>query len=386
MQQSKNNDCRVMGDKMRKPRIYWASDYDGVGNGYGYTRHNKMMRKYAEPYFEFSEDAEIALTILSADKYKPVPGKYNILFTMFEAQQLPPSYLNNMRYADELIAPCTFVKDLFKREGVSQKISVCREGIEPDKFPFKERSFDIKKDKFRILWIGAPNPRKGYKTILNMIPYFERFPSIEIYMKTTAPKVDYDKAREKLSDEDFKKYGEEVLERERITKIELGEVKPVNDLYEVLGKHKNVIFDSRNITDDELLELYHSAHAFAFPSVGEGWGLTLCEAMATGLPCVSPRHTGMVDYFDKSVGYELPFSLSDYVDIQSYDYKAQFLIPSTKDLIRQLENIILNYKQALKKGRKASERIHNGFTWDLSAKRLAEIISKTESKMSQRAA
>jgi glycosyltransferase-like protein len=41
------------------------------------------------------------------------------------------------------------------------------------------------------------------------------------------------------------------------------------------------------VPDDELRAWYHAADAFAFPSVSEGWGLVVLEAMAAGLPVVA---------------------------------------------------------------------------------------------------
>jgi glycosyltransferase involved in cell wall biosynthesis len=41
------------------------------------------------------------------------------------------------------------------------------------------------------------------------------------------------------------------------------------------------------VEDDELPIWYHAADALAFPSVNEGWGLVVLEAMAAGLPVVA---------------------------------------------------------------------------------------------------
>ena len=41
------------------------------------------------------------------------------------------------------------------------------------------------------------------------------------------------------------------------------------------------------VSDDDLVAWYHAADAFAFPSVNEGWGLVVLEAMAAGLPVVA---------------------------------------------------------------------------------------------------
>jgi glycosyltransferase-like protein len=43
------------------------------------------------------------------------------------------------------------------------------------------------------------------------------------------------------------------------------------------------------VPDDEMAAWYHAADAFAFPSVNEGFGLAVLEAMAAGLPVVLTR-------------------------------------------------------------------------------------------------
>ena len=42
-----------------------------------------------------------------------------------------------------------------------------------------------------------------------------------------------------------------------------------------------------DMTDDELINLYQNALLFVFPSLEEGFGMTLLEAMSCGCPCVS---------------------------------------------------------------------------------------------------
>ena len=41
------------------------------------------------------------------------------------------------------------------------------------------------------------------------------------------------------------------------------------------------------VSDDELPAWYRAADAFAFPSVKEGWGLAVLEALSAGLPVVA---------------------------------------------------------------------------------------------------
>lgn len=62
----------------------------------------------------------------------------------------------------------------------------------------------------------------------------------------------------------------------------------------VMQRARALGLDARNdvvilgtVSDAELAGWYHSADVFVFPSVKEGWGLALLEAMASGLPAVA---------------------------------------------------------------------------------------------------
>ena len=128
----------------------------------------------------------LPLHIVTSDIFKPIPGKFNILFTMWEFLDLPNSYIRSINLADAVIVPCQFCKDLFKKF-TTKPVYVCQEGIEPENFPFFDRSVSPNK-KFRFLWCGAPNMRKGYPLVLEAIKQLGNNPGIEFYIKTTIPK------------------------------------------------------------------------------------------------------------------------------------------------------------------------------------------------------
>ncbi len=61
---------------------------------------------------------------------------------------------------------------------------------------------------------------------------------------------------------------------------------------DVLARARELSLDDRirlvgTVSDRELADWYHAADAFVFPSVKEGFGLVLLEAMAAGLPVVA---------------------------------------------------------------------------------------------------
>src|SRR5205085_11759892 len=55
------------------------------------------------------------------------------------------------------------------------------------------------------------------------------------------------------------------------------------------------------VADDELRAWYHAADALAFPSLKEGWGLVVLEAMAAGLPVVATDIPVLREYLTPGV-------------------------------------------------------------------------------------
>lgn len=315
-------------------KINWASVYkdNAMGNAYGYRTHNDTLKKYVEKIADILPEAKNSLLIASPEYYtQRLPG-VNFLFTMFEGTTIPDRYKEFIDKTDYIITPSTWVKALFDRYYDPSKVFVVNHGVEHD-FTFKKRKYP-KTRPFRYLWVGAPNARKGWEEIIHAWKYaFENDPRVELYIKTT--------------------------------------------VIDGVQKRKNVILDGRNLDRSELIKLYHDAHCFVFPSRGEGFGLTLAEAMRTGLPCIATYYSGQTDFFDKNVGYPIGYSLGDaevtYIG-DSYKEVTQIAYPHVDEMIRSMVDVRVNYKEALKIGEKASKRIYSQFAWPIAARKLVDII------------
>jgi len=338
-----------MDKKEMRGKIHWATPIDDsvIGNGYGYRIHNQELKKATERIATITEDAEDALIILSPEFYTDrVPGKANWLFTMFEGTELPLIYQRSIQKADFLLAPSTWVAELLRKYFDRDRIFVVPHGISRD-FTYKKRLYPVNKP-FRYLWIGAPNPRKGYEELIYTWDIvFKDDLSTELYMKTTL----------------------------------VGNEKLYSGLEKKKGKKGNVILDGRDITRKELIELYHSAHCFVFPTRGEGFGFTLAEAMATGCPSIATLYSGVTDFFNTLVGYPIGYKMDrgkvSFIGAKpdEAEHETDMAMPDVEDLVCAMADVRMNYGIATDKAAAASKKIRTEFTWGKAARTLMEIIN-----------
>lgn len=321
----------------RTIKLFWGSNLKAnIGNAYGYYVHNRNLRHYVSKIINICDNPEKAtdaIYIISPEFFRgKIPNVKTYLFTMFEGTTIPEQYKTNMDKADYLLAPSKFVKKLFDQYYDPLKTFVVNHGVEK-KFKFKKRKFPTNRP-FRFLWVGAPNPRKGWQEIMTVWDkLFKDNPNIQLYIKTT-----------------------------RVGKIE---------------KMSNVILDGRDLDDKQLVKLYHSAHCFVFPTRGEGFGLTLAEAMRTGLPCISTYYSGVTDFFDDKAGYIIKHNMGEGRVIFIGDKNVEdtmIAFPNVEDLAIKMAHVYNNYQEALTKGQKAAKRISSKFTWERSASTLLSIL------------
>jgi glycosyltransferase involved in cell wall biosynthesis len=269
-----------------------------------------------------------------------LPHKRIVLFTMFEGLQIPDSYKDNLKNVDYLMVPSTWVKGVFSQYFDENKINVVPEGAEPlFRYHHRKNHPNI----FRFLWVGAPNPRKGYQEIVTIWDKsgLINHPKLELYMKTTnIPDV-------------------------------------------TIKKMKNIVLDNRKLPPEQnkkmMYQIYCDAHCLVLPTRGEGWGLIGCEGMATGLPCIITGFSGHMDYFDETVGYPVAYEIKKgkiLSPIQGDLGEVDMAYPDMNDVLTKMHYVWANYKEALEIGRKASIRIKTRFTWELAAEKYVKAMEE----------
>lgn len=340
-------------------KLQWTANWNMKGNGYGYSTHQRMLRAALEAQgVQMSDDADVAVHIVVPTGFMPIYKKFNVLYTMYEGETLPADWVPPLRLADLVVVPCTHNVRVFERY-TDAPVVVCWEGVDVERFTFHERKAPREPDPFIFLWVGASNPRKGYEHValawsIFMKKYPKEWARCKLIMKTT-----------------------QVTKDERLVRF--------------AAHHVDV--DTRDYSTENLVGLYHYANAFLFPTMGEGFGLTLAEAMATGLPCVFTPWSGPNDFISDAEGYSLRFKMKDTGTIRVLDdgtrenyHTTTSVSVDCEHLAQRMAQVFAGYGAALDKGRRAAARIRRDITWEKSARSFIEIIQRYTGKKQEAAA
>ncbi len=81
----------------------------------------------------------------------------------------------------------------------------------------------------------------------------------------------------------------------------------VPERFAPLLKQKGVRHLTRHLSDEEMNELYAKSHVFILPSIDDGFGMVVAEAMTSGMPVIVTEHVGIADGITNGMeGYVVP--------------------------------------------------------------------------------
>jgi len=173
-----------------------------------------------------------------------------------------PQYIY-ISFFDDIIVPSPYTFDVAKK-------LFPRKTIYYIPLPFKH-NFSVSNDyeKGNLLYVGTIDKRKGLKYLIEAIALIKR------------ERNDFDFNLNIVGKITEQAYYQGILEQIRMQGVE--------DKVKFLGR----------VSDEQLEECYKKAELFVFPSLLEGYGIVLVEAMSKGLPIIA---------FDNSA---IPYSITD---------------------------------------------------------------------------
>lgn len=317
-----------------------AGAYIAGGNFYGYWLTIERTRAAMEKLgMKWSARSNINFQYCAPHAYEHFPGKFNVLCSMYESPDAPQDVLDRVSKADLIIVPSKFCQGFFEK-WTGKPVKVVPLGIDHIPYVQREAPKDESK-KFRFLWVGAFNARKGWWSLGTVWEhFFAQVPFVELYIKTTShdPKIQ-------------KQF--------------------------VKG---NTIVDARTLTNEELIDLYHSAHCFVMPTMGEGWGLTVAESMSSGCPTIVTGYSGILEFANRRNAFFPPHELHR-IEASMGGPAAtnptgnyQFATVDLPGLGKTMAQVMHDYQNSLIVGKRAAKDMRE-FTWERSAAGIRDIVA-----------
>lgn len=232
-----------------------------------------------------------------------------------------------------------FKKDIFNQIIVScewnQKVFADQTSIKTDIiYPYVYDYYDLKqknkKNKFRIFSMSQWQHRKGFDILLKA--YYQEFfdqDDVELLIKT------YRGETAKGSSEEKEK---QIIAQEIIAN------KNSCLHYGKLPSSK-VLLKTGFCSKEEIKKFYEEADVFCASSRGEGFGLTIAQAILSGVPVVVPNLGGHLDFVDRDNSFliESRFESAHNMPFENYSSKdMNFIEPSilsTRQQLRKAYNL-----------------------------------------------
>lgn len=133
-----------------------------------------------------------------------------------------------------------------------------------------------------------------------------------------------------------------------------------------------VHFMRERLGDDDIPRLYASADCLVHPYRGEGYGLTVAEGMACGLPVIVPAGGSTADFCDEGTALLVPSHplvlKSTRVGDMELAGAVSVIEVRALDLARRMRDAYERRAEARAIGRRASAHVREHHTWDAAAR------------------
>ncbi len=121
--------------------------------------------------------------------------------------------------------------------------------------------------------------------------------------------------------------------------------------------------------------LYTSVDCYVHPLRAEGFGITILEAMACGLPVIATPWSGPADFLSPRYAYTLGHGAPVPEKSRSGAITRYHVEPDLDHLVHLMRHVYEHRDEAKAVGLRAARVAHAGWTWQDAAKKLASVFA-----------
>lgn len=225
----------------------------------------------------------------------------NTNIVVWETQKVPDLWMDSYKkYFKQILVPCEWNKQVFESQT----------GLKTFKVPYmleftNEPVQRNRKNIFNIVSMSQWTKRKGFDILIKAYcSEFYHHEDVLLTIKTYGHAASTGRFEEDKNSiiNDIKTYKAGIIDYNNLMKCK------INIITGVLGKQ-------------EINKIYDNSDIFCLPTRGEGFGLTIAEAISRNMPVIVPNKGGHLDYIHKNNFFvESRFITS--TDVYSSDYSS----------------------------------------------------------------
>jgi glycosyltransferase involved in cell wall biosynthesis len=258
-------------------------------------------------------------------------GKATIGYTRCGEVILPDTMKEPMNKCDAIFVASTSAQASFA-EQLNVPVYVLSGGVDLNLFSYIERDYQV--DPFVFLHAGSTDWRKGSDIACEAFKVaFDGIVNVRLVIMTPGETPMFLELREKYKSD-----------RRYVFKVN-----PVSNRAEMAQKY------------------YANAHCLVYPSIMEGWGRCLAEAMATGMPVVCFRASSMLDQFHGTCGWWVE---------PGKDLEGIYPLPSLNSLVDAMGLAWYKRNECSERGIAGFGRAVTELTWQAGIKKALPVLEE----------
>ena len=294
------------------------------------------------------------------DRFVLGTGK-NILYTVAESK-IPYRWSVICNQCDVVFTATNFCKEVMVESGVDENIIK----IIPHCYDVKDWNLEVEplnifnlKD-YNFLFIGDYTPRKGGDLLIkNYIKTFQGDKNVSLTIKSYYNSFSTD---------------DQIVLVNRIKNIIKNSGIPS---YEV----PSIYFYGESILEKFMPRFIKSFDCLVSPHHGEGWGLSISQAQSLGIPVISTRYSGNLDFMNDDISYFVEIdgmeNVCDEMVKINPNYEGMMWAKLNEDSLCESMKFVRNNKEdSIRKGEKASVFMSGNFNYEKISDQIIDELEK----------
>jgi glycosyltransferase involved in cell wall biosynthesis len=248
-----------------------------------YVPNMKIIKdaKVVELYTKKFDMPDFVIRNVYPPRICDMKGRNNLIYFYWEESRIPKQWTNDFNRLDAILVPSSFVKKVLIDSGVKTQIFVIQNGLNQDILDIDPRKPPeiMTQKKYKFLNISSGFPRKGIDILLNVFSRaFTKDDDVCLILKTF-PNI-----------------------HNNISKL-------IDDIKATNINCPEIIHIDRDLDENGIAWLYSNSNCLVYPTRGEGFGMSIAEAMLFKIPVIATGHSGHMDFCNEDNCFLIDYKL-----------------------------------------------------------------------------